>query len=99
MARGKPICEEIRNLIINYHKSGESFGKIAETLQLNKSSVFSIVKYWKRNGSIDCKIDKKGRKSKITNRDKRALAAIVKADRRQSLRNAAAEWSKKLGEM
>lgn len=44
MARGKPICKEIRSLVVDYYKSGNTFGEIAKQLNLAKSSVQGIVK-------------------------------------------------------
>lgn len=97
MARGKPICKEIRSLILDYYKSGNTFGQIAKRLNLSKSSVQGIVAKFKKTGNIDNNIGNRGRTSAITARDRRALATIVKADRRQSLRNVASDWSSKIG--
>lgn len=97
MARGKPICKEIRSLVLDYYKSGKTFGEIAKQLNLSKSSVQGVINNFKKNGNIDNNIVNRGRKSAITERDKRSLATIVKANRRQSLRNVASEWSDKIG--
>lgn len=97
MARGKPICKEIRSLVLDYYKSGKTFGEIAKQLNLAKSSIQGIMNNFKKNGNIENNVANRGRTSAITARDKRALATIVKADRRQSLRNLASEWSDKIG--
>lgn len=97
MARGKPICKEIRSLVLDYYKSGKTFGEIAKQLNLSKSSVQGVINNFNKNGNIDNNIVNRGRKSAITERDKRSLATIVKANRRQSLRNVASEWSDKIG--
>lgn len=97
MARGKPICKEIRSLVLDYYKSGKTFGEISKLLNLSKSSVQGVINKFNKTGNIDNNIVNRGRKSAITERDKRSLATIVKANRRQSLRNVASEWSDKIG--
>lgn len=48
MARGKPICKEIRSLVLDYYKSGKSFGEIAKQLNLSKSSVQGVINNFKK---------------------------------------------------
>jgi len=97
MVRGKPICNEIRALIRDYFKTGKTVTEISKQLNLSKSSVHGVIKVFKTTGNIENNIKKRGRTSAITPRDKRELAKIVKADRRQSLRNLTSEWSQKIG--
>nr|CAA82360.1 putative transposase [Drosophila hydei]prf//2013359A transposase [Drosophila hydei] len=99
MVRGKPISKEIRVLIRDYFKSGKTLTEISKQLNLPKSSVHGVIQIFKKNGNIENNIANRGRTSAITPRDKRQLAKIVKADRRQSLRNLASKWSQQLAKL
>lgn len=97
MARGKPVCEEIRLLIIDKVKSGKSYGEISIDLKLPRSTVQSIVQKYEKNGNCSNNVANRGRVSKITFRDKRALAAVLKKNRRSTVRDIASKWSEKVG--
>lgn len=97
MARGKPISAEIRYLVVEKVSSGKSYGEISSDLKLPRSTVQSIVQNYKKNGNCNTSVANRGRVSKITPRDTRVLANIIKQDRRSSIRNIASEWSQSIG--
>ena len=97
MACGKPVCEEIRILIINKFKSGKSYGEISTDLNLPRSTVQGIVKKYEECDNFSNNVANRGRVSKITSRDKRALAATIKQNRRSTVRDIASKWSEKIG--
>lgn len=97
MARGKPVCEEIRILIVEKFKSGKTYGQISTDLKLPRSTIQSIVKKYEISGNYCNEVLKRGRTSKITPRDKRALASIIKQNRRSTVRDIASKWSDAIG--
>jgi len=92
MARGKPICEVLRNLVIDKVNNGRSYSEICLDLSLSKSAVQYIVKTSKESGSPEALVCKSGRKSMITPRDMRRLSNIVKENRRNSIWNLSVNW-------
>jgi len=78
MARGKPVSVELRKLIINWHDAGKSYGQIAKEIYLPRPTVVNIIKHFKKIGSVDSLVNKRGRKSQLTTRDYRVLNKIVK---------------------
>lgn len=97
MTRGKPVVAEIRELIIKKSTLKESYAKIAKDLGLSRATIQSIVANYKKNGNVATRVSNRGRVSKITPRETRALASIIKRDRRATVRNVATEWSQAVG--
>lgn len=97
MTRGKPVVAEIRELIIKKSTLKESYAKIAKDLGLSRATIQSIVANYKKNGNVATRVSNRGRVSKITTRETRALASIIKRDRRATVRNVATEWSQAVG--
>lgn len=97
MARGIPICEEIRKLIIEKYCSNNSLGQIANELHLSRSTIQGIIKIYETTGTFLPKEQQHGRKTAITNRDLRALRNTIKQNRRSSVRNLAVKWSDNIG--
>jgi transposase len=96
MARGKAICEEIRNLIISKRNDGKTIREISKDLNIPKSSVQNIIKINKLRNSTDV-LKKTGRKTKFTDRDTRALKTILVKNRRETVRGISQMWTKKMG--
>ncbi|XP_075150945.1 uncharacterized protein LOC142225054 [Haematobia irritans] len=97
MIRGKPLCEEIRILIIDKFKSGKTYGQISTDLRIPRSTIQSIVSKYKVCGNFGNNVSNRGRTSKISLRDKRALANIIKQNRRSTIRDIALKWSEAIG--
>lgn len=82
MPRGKALCNEIRQLIIDHKASGYSLNKIAQMLGLSKSTVQSIISHHNKTNNVEpCVL--KGSKPIVTERDCRALVSIVKKNRQK----------------
>lgn len=81
MARGKPIAEEVRKIIISSNNNGKSAYQIAKDLLLPRSSVQSIIQHHKKNGSVSI-LKKCGRPRITSDADNRALKKIIKKNRR-----------------
>lgn len=96
MGRGKAIDEKIRLIIINLHKSGKSNGEIGKLLSLSRYSVRNIIKLYNSNGSAAQK-PRYVKKSKLTDADRRALARIVKSNRRANYGELSVLWSEAVG--
>lgn len=93
MTRGKALSEEIRKLIIDKWKNGKSYFEISTDLNLSKSTIQYIIKFYKNNNSLKPNYKKCGRASQITTRNLRSLENIIKKNRRTTVRNLATEWS------
>lgn len=82
---GKHMCTEIRVLIRDCYKNGKTKTEISK--QFNLSSVIGVIQMFKKTRNIENNISNRGRTSAITALHKRKLVKIVKAGRRQSLKN------------
>lgn len=96
MVRGRALSHDMRNSIVTAHKNGVSGHKIVKNLNIPQGTVRNIIKQFKQEGNIQQKV-KTGRRSKITERDERALRAIIKQDRRAASREIAVKWSHAIG--
>ena len=96
MVRGKALSNDIRNSIVAAHKNGVSGHKIAKNLNIPQGTVRNIITLFKQNGNIQTKV-KTGRRCKISERDERALRAIIKQDRRAASKEIAVKWSHAIG--
>ncbi len=74
MGRGSPVCQQIREKIIEMFKNNVPQRKIGRDLDISPSTVHNIIKRFKESGGISvCK--GQGRKPKLNNRDLRSLTA------------------------
>lgn len=92
MVRGKALSNDMRNSIVAAHRNGVSGHNIAKNLSIPQGTVRNIITLFKNNGNIQTKA-RTGRRSKITERDKRALRSIIKQDRRAGSKEIAVKWS------
>ena len=92
MPRGKPVCEEIRSLIIKFHKDGKSGRKISEELKIPRTTVQDIIKLLKIKGKIE-QGKKTGRKVSFSAQDLRALKKIILKNRRASAAEITLDWN------
>lgn len=92
MPRGKPISNEIRKIIIEHHKSGDSLQEIADKVKVSRYSVHNIVKLYKQTNSI-CPKKKTGRNSTVTTSDIVSLKRILVTNRRGTVTEIAKLWS------
>lgn len=81
MARGKPVTEDVRKLIITSNKNGKSAYQIAKDLSLPRSTIQTIIEHHRKHGTVSC-LKKTGR-SRITSKaENRILRRIIKKNRR-----------------
>lgn len=66
MVRGKPISEEIHQLIVNKATNGKSLQEIGKELGLCKSSIQGVIEFYRKNNSVVSNIKKRGKISSIT---------------------------------
>lgn len=97
MTRGKPVVREIRELIVKKFNLKDSYGTISKDLKISRATVQSIEENYKEYGTTKTRVSNRGRVSKITARQTRALESIIKRDRRSSVRNLATAWSQAIG--
>ncbi len=69
MGRGSPVCQQIREKIIEMFKNNVPQRKIGRDLDISPSTVHNIIKRFKESGGIKGQ----GRKPKLNNRDLRSL--------------------------
>lgn len=90
-AKRKETSPEIRKLVINlYIERGKSIRKTAETVNLSHSTVFNIIKRYKKNHMIQDK-RRLGRPSKLSNGIKRIIVRNIKKNPRKSAPKVAAD--------
>ncbi len=72
MGRGSPVCQQIREKIIEMFKNNVPQRKIGRDLHISPSTVHNIIKRFKESGGISVRKGP-GRKPKLNNRDLRSL--------------------------
>ncbi len=72
MGRGSPVCQQIREKIIEMFKKKNPQRKIGRDLDISPSTVHNIIKRFKESGGISVRKGQ-GRKPKLNNRDLRSL--------------------------
>ncbi len=84
MGRGSPVCQQIREKIIEMFKNNVPQRKIGRYLDISPSTVHNIIKRFKESGGISvCK--GQGRKPKLNNRDLRSLRRHCIKNRHSSI--------------
>ncbi len=84
MGRGSPVCQQIREKIIEMFKNNVPQRKIGRNLDISPSTVHNIIKRFKEPGGISvCK--GQGRKPKLNNRDLRSLRRHCIKNRHSSI--------------
>ncbi len=74
MGRGSPVCQQIREKIIEMFKNNVPQRKIGRDLDILPSTVQNIIKKFKESGGISVR-KRQGRKPKLNNRDLRSKCA------------------------
>lgn len=64
MARGKAVPFELCQIIVKYHKNGDSLNEIGEKLLLSRYPVRNIINTFKKTNSLAAK-DSSGRKQTV----------------------------------
>ncbi len=72
MGRGSPVCQQIREKIIEMFKNNVPQRKIGRDLDISPSTVHNIIKRFKESGGISVRKGQ-GCKPKLNNRDLRSL--------------------------
>ncbi len=75
MGRGSPVCQQIREKIIEMFKNNVPQRKIGRDLDISPSTVHNIIKRFKESGGISVRKGQ-GRKPKLNNRDLDPQAAL-----------------------
>ncbi len=75
MGRGSPVCQQIRERIIEMFKNNVPQRKIGRDLDISPSTVHNIIKRFKDSGGISVRKGQ-GRKPKLNNRDLRSLRSL-----------------------
>lgn len=96
MVRGKSVKEDIRKIIVSLSESGKSAAKIGQIVQLSRYTIRNIIHLHKTTGSIAEKPNT-GRKSCVTDINKRALRRIIKANRRSNFGELSVLWNNATG--
>ncbi len=84
MGRGSPVCQQIREKIIEMFKNNVPQRKIGRDLYISPSTVHNIIKRFKESGGISVRKGK-GRKPKLNNRDLRSLRRHCIKNRHSSI--------------
>ncbi len=74
MGRGSPVCQQIREKMIEMFKNNVPQRKIGRDLDISPSTVHNIIKRFNESGGISVRKGQ-GRKPKLNNRDLRSLTA------------------------
>ncbi len=84
MGRGSPVCQQIREKIIEMFKNNVPQRKIGRDLDISPSTVHNIIKRFKESGGISVRKGQ-GRKPKMNNRDLRSLRRHCIKNRHSSI--------------
>ncbi len=84
MGRGSPVCQQIREKIIEMFKNNVPQRKIGRDLDSSPSTVHNIIKRFKESGGISVRKGQ-GRKPKMNNRDLRSLKRHCIKNRHSSI--------------
>ncbi len=84
MGRGSPVCQQIREKIIEMFKNNVPQRKIGRDLDISPSTVHNIIKIFKESGGISVRKGQ-GRKPKLNNRDLRSLRRHCIKNRHSSI--------------
>ncbi len=84
MGRGSPVCQQIREKIIEMFKNNVPQRKIGRDLDISPSTVHNIIKRFKESGGISVRKGQ-GRKPKLNNRDLRSLRRHCIENRHSSI--------------
>ncbi len=84
MGRGSPVCQQIREKIIEMFKINVPQRKIGRDLDISPSTVHNIIKRVKESGGISVRKGQ-GRKPKLNNRDLRSLRRHCIKNRHSSI--------------
>ncbi len=84
MGRGSPVCQQIREKIIEMFKINVPQRKIGRDLDISPSTVHNIIKRFKESGGISVRKGQ-GRKPKLNNRDLRSLRRHCIKNRHSSI--------------
>ncbi len=84
MGRGSPLCQQIREKIIEMFKNNVPQRKIGRDLDISPSTVHNIIKRFKESGGISVHKGQ-GRKPKLNNRDLRSLRRHCIKNRHSSI--------------
>lgn len=81
MARGKPVPEEVRKIIISHNNKGKSTYQISKDLSLPRSTIQTIIEHHRKHGTVSC-LKKTGRPRITSKAENRILRKIIKKNRR-----------------
>lgn len=84
MARGKPIPIEDRHVIVKLHSRGYKVCKIAQIVKRKWCSVQSVLRHWKKTGTVHPK-PRTGRPKKTTPRIERKISQLAQRNRKLTL--------------
>ncbi|CAK9813888.1 Transposable element Tc1 transposase [Anthophora plagiata] len=94
--KSKNTSFDMRQLVIFHHEKGKSIRKIADLLNISKSTIWDIVRRYKNEDRIES-IPQSGRKPILNIRDKRSIIRRIKCDPQISAPKLAAELNEHRG--
>ena len=80
MGKSKDLSSDVKTIIIQNHEAGKSYSEMGRNLQLNRATVYAVVKRYRERGDIENR-PRSGRKKKLDDRDTRKLLRLVKNNR------------------
>ena len=80
MGKSKDLSSDVKTIIIRNYEPGKSYSEIGRNFQLNRSTVYAVVKIYHEQGDIENR-PRSGRKKKLDDRDTRKLSRLVKNNR------------------
>merc|ERR1712101_17518 len=86
MGRGSPLCEQLREQIVEQFKNNVSQSTIARNLGISTSTVHNIIKRFRESGEITAH-KRHGRKPTLNARDLRSLRRHCIKNRHQRVKD------------
>ena len=90
--KGKELSDDLKDTIVQLHKSGLGYKKISNRLQISANTIAKIVQKFKCTGDVRAK-PRLGRPSLLTKRDERHIRQCVIKDRNRAASSIAQEIS------
>ena len=86
MGKSKEISQDLRKNIVDLHESGSSVGAISKRLKVPRSSVQTIVRKYKHQGTTQPS-NRSGRRRVLSPRDERTLVRKVQINHRTTAKD------------
>ena len=80
----KELSNDVKEVIVSLFRSGLKQQEISRRLEIPRTTISSVIDHFRKRGNVE-NIPRKGKQSKLDDRDVRKLLRSVKENRKRSL--------------